>query len=172
MTSLLDAVYNNSNAVFVIVDNRITGMTGHQENPGSGFTITGAPAPEADIEGIARAFGMKDIHKVNPMDLAAVRQALNAALAFQGPSLIITRYPCVLKKWSQEDKDEFAPDRTPYSVDRDKCIGCRSCIRVGCPALSYDKNAKKASVDPRACAGCGVCAQVCPKQAISRKAGE
>jgi indolepyruvate ferredoxin oxidoreductase alpha subunit len=172
MTSLLDAVYNNSNAVFIIVDNRITGMTGHQENPGSGFTITGAPAPEADIEGIARSFGMKDIHKVNPMDLAAVREALNASLAFEGPSLIITRYPCVLKKWSQEDKDEFAPDRTPYSVDHDKCIGCRSCIRVGCPALSYDKNAKKASVDPRACAGCGVCAQVCPKKAISRKAGE
>ena len=168
MNSMLDAVYNHSNVTLIVVDNRITGMTGHQENPGSGYTITGEHAYPADIEGVARAFGMTDIHKVNPMDLEATRKALKEAIAFEGPSLVITRYPCALKKRSPEDKAEFGTEKAKYAVDNDACIGCKSCLRLGCPALSFDGGAKKADIDRVACAGCGVCAQVCPKKAIGK----
>lgn len=168
MNSLLEAVYNNSNVVLVVVDNRITGMTGHQENPGSGYRLNGEAAFPADIEGVARAFGVKDIHKVNPMVLTESREALRAALDFKGPSLIITRYPCALKKYSPEDLAEFGMDKTPYAVDTEACIGCRSCVRLGCPAISFSPAEKKAAIDPAACAGCGVCAQVCPKNAIGK----
>ncbi len=170
MNSMLDAAYNHSNVTLIVVDNRITGMTGHQDNPGSGYTITGEHAFPADIEGIARNFGITDIHKVNPMDLTATREALKAALDFKGPSLVITRWPCVLKRKVPEDS-EFAIDRTPFEVDHDKCIGCKSCMRLGCPAISYDNEKKKATIDATACMGCGVCSQVCPMKAISRKVG-
>ena len=124
MNSMLDAVYNHSNVTLIVVDNRTTGMTGHQENPGSGYTITGEHAYPADIEGVARAFGMTDIHKVNPMDLEATRKALRDAIAFEGPSLVITRYPCALKKRSPEDNAEFGTEKAKYAVDADGCIGC------------------------------------------------
>ena len=171
MNSMLDAVYNHSNVTLIVVDNRITGMTGHQENPGSGYTITGEHAYPADIEGVARAFGMTDIHKVNPMDLEATRKALKEAIAFEGPSLVITRYPCALKKRSPEDIAEFGTEKAKYAVNHDDCIGCKSCLRLGCPALSFDGGAKKADIDRVACAGCGVCAQVCPKKAIGKVGG-
>lgn len=171
MNSMLDAVYNHSNVTLIVVDNRITGMTGHQENPGSGYTITGEHAYPADIEGVARAFGMTDIHKVNPMDLEATRKALKEAIAFEGPSLVITRYPCVLKKRSPEDIAEFGTEKAKYAVNHDDCIGCKSCLRLGCPAISFDGGAKKADIDRVACAGCGVCAQVCPKKAIGKVGG-
>ena len=168
MNSMLDAVYNHSNVTLIVVDNRITGMTGHQENPGSGYTITGEHAYPADIEGVARAFGMTEIYKVNPMDLEATRKALKAAIQYEGPSLVITRYPCALKKRSPEDKAEFGTDRTPYAIDAETCIGCKSCLRLGCPAISFDAGTKKAKIDRVACAGCGVCAQVCPKKAMGK----
>lgn len=171
MNSMLDAVYNHSNVTLVVVDNRITGMTGHQENPGSGYTITGEHAYPADIEGVARAFGMTDIHKVNPMDLEATRKALKEAIAFEGPSLVIARYPCALKKRSPEDNAEFGTEKAKYTVNKDECIGCKSCLRLGCPALSFDAGEKKANIDRVACAGCGVCAQVCPKKAIGKVGG-
>lgn len=171
MNSMLDAVYNHSNVTLIVVDNRITGMTGHQENPGSGYTITGEHAYPADIEGVARAFGMTDIHKVSPMDLEATRKALKEAIAFDGPSLVITRYPCALKKRSPEDNAEFGTEKAKYAVNHDDCIGCKSCLRLGCPAISFDGGAKKADIDRVACAGCGVCAQVCPKKAIGKVGG-
>jgi indolepyruvate ferredoxin oxidoreductase alpha subunit len=104
------------------------------------------------------------------MDLAETRTALKDSLAFEGPSLIISRYPCSLKKFSREDLAEFNIDRTPYTVSSEDCIGCKSCLHLGCPAISFSSSAKKASIDPGACAGCGVCSQVCPKKVI-RKVG-
>ena len=167
--SLIDAAYNNSNTVNVILDNRITGMTGHQENPGTGFTAQGDPAPEVDIPAVCRAIGIKHVVTVDPNDLAAVKTALEEALALDEPSVIITRWPCALKKFSEQDKAEF-PDmfQARYTVAADKCIGCRSCLKVGCPAVNFDRESKKASIG-KDCLGCSVCAQVCPVNAIGKE---
>lgn len=168
MNSMLDAVYNGSDVTMIVVDNRITGMTGHQENPGSGYRITGEAAITADIEAVARAFGMTNIQRVNPMDLAATRKALREAIDFKGPSLVITRYPCVLKKRHPEDDAEFGTEKTTRTISEADCIGCKSCLRLGCPSISFDNATKKASISAAACAGCGVCEQVCPKKAIGK----
>lgn len=171
ITSLIDVVYNQGNTVTAILDNRITGMTGHQENPGTGYTLTGSKVKEIDIEKVVRALGIEFVVVVNPLDLDAVNKALDAALAFEGPSVIITRWPCVLKKFTPEDISEFGNKRIVCYVDTPECRGCRLCTKTGCPAISFDKVAKKSSIDPNACVGCDVCLQVCPFKAI-KKAGE
>ena len=165
MTSLLDIVYNKGNAISVILDNRITGMTGHQQNPGSGYTAQGEETTIVDIEGIVKALGIKHIRVIDPNDLKLVRETLDWAVALKEPSVIITRYPCVLKKMSMYDKNEW-PDayKTKCEVDAEKCIGCKACLRCGCPAISI-KN-KKAVIDATMCVGCTVCKQICPKAAI------
>ena len=169
MNSMLDAVYNHSNVTLIVVDNRITGMTGHQENPGSGYTITGEHAYPADIEGVARAFGMTDIHKVNPMDLEATRKALKEAIAFEGPSLVITRYPCALKKRSPEDKAEFGTEKAKYAVDNDACIGCKRCA-AHCPQGCIDVTQKPEVIRQEHCLHCGACFEACPVGAVARRA--
>ncbi len=171
MTGLLDIAYNNSNTVTVILDNRITGMTGHQENPGTGFTLQGMPAKQADIPAIVKALGIDNIKTVNPIKLGAMKEALDWALAIDGPSVIITRWPCVLKKQSEQDVEEFGDYKSLCVVDADKCIGCKMCINTGCPALTFDKENKKAVIDKNQCVGCEVCLQVCPVKAIE-KVGE
>jgi len=171
MNSLLNVTYNRSNTVTCILDNRITGMTGHQENPGTGFTLQGMPTKALPIADVARALGVDNIRTVNPLKLAEVSEALDWALALNEPSVIITRWPCVLKKQSQDDEAEFGKYMATCEVDETKCIGCQLCIKTGCPALRFCKETKKARIDPVQCVGCEVCAQVCPKQAIS-KVGE
>ncbi len=172
MTSLLNTVYNNSNTVNVILDNRVTAMTGHQENPGSGYSLQGDPAAQVDFEAIVKALGIKKIFKVNPLDLEESRRAINEALKYEdGPCVIITRWPCALKKYSKEDLEEFELDRPHCQVIYDDCIGCRNCIRTGCPSISFDKEAKKAYIDPNQCIGCTVCLQSCPTGAIERVGG-
>lgn len=167
--SLIDVAYNHSNTVNVILDNRITGMTGHQENPGSGHTAQGDEATEVDIPAVCRAIGIKHVVTVNPNDLAQVKKELEIALALDEPSVIITRWPCALKKFSAQDKSEF-PDmfKARYTVNTDKCVGCTACLKVGCPAVNFDRDAKKASIG-KDCLGCGVCAQVCPVKAIGKE---
>ncbi len=171
MTGLLDIAYNNSNTVTVILDNRITGMTGHQENPGTGFTLQGMPAKQADIPAIVKALGIENVKTVNPIKLGDMKEALDWALEIDGPSVIITRWPCVLKKQSDQDVEEFGDYKSLCVVDAEKCIGCKMCINTGCPALNFDKENKKAMIDKNQCVGCEVCLQVCPVKAIE-KVGE
>ncbi|WP_312635491.1 indolepyruvate ferredoxin oxidoreductase subunit alpha [Oscillibacter sp.] len=169
MTSMLEAVYNCSNVLLVVLDNRITGMTGHQQNPGSGFTLSEDPANITSIEDVARALGVKHIRTINPLKLDEVKSALAWGMDFEEPAVLITRWPCVLKKLSQADRDEFGNYKSVNMVDPDKCIGCKACVRTGCPALEYHADTKKVTIDRSQCVGCDVCAQVCPKSAISRE---
>lgn len=170
INSLTEVAYNGSNAICVILDNRITGMTGHQDNPGTGYNIKGEPATLIDVETVVKALGIKNVRTVNPLDLKAMKETLDWAFAIEDePSVIITKWPCVLKKFSKEDKAQFNLDKTPCVVDRDTCIGCKKCLSTGCPALRYDSENKKSSIAQADCVGCTVCMQVCPVQAISRK---
>lgn len=169
MTSLLDVVYNNSKVVTIILDNRITGMTGHQQNPGSGYTLSGEEANISDIEQIARALGIKHVRTVDPNQIEEVREALNWGVSLDEPSVIITRYPCALKRFSPADKEEFPNAfHSTYQVDPDKCVSCKMCLKGGCPAVEFNLLGNgKTAIDENMCLGCGVCAQICPVDAIS-----
>ena len=170
INSLTECLYNNSKTVSVILDNRITGMTGHQENPGSGKHADGSSATMIDIEAVCRALGAKNIRTIDPNNLQTVKETLDWALALDEPSVIITKWPCVLKKFSEDDMEHF-PDAfaTKDVVDVEKCIGCKMCLKTGCPALFIDRETKKAGIDSLQCVGCGVCEQVCPTQAIGKE---
>ncbi len=167
VNSLMDAVYNKSNSVSVILDNRITGMTGHQQNPGSGFTLMGEPTTEVDIPALCKAIGVKEenIYQVNPNRLDECNKAIDEALEKDEPTVIITRWPCILKKASQQDKEEFDLSPRRVNVNQDKCKKCGLCSKTGCPALNVTAD-KVVSVDQTSCTGCDVCAQVCPFDAI------
>lgn len=170
INGLLDIIYNNGNAISIILDNRITGMTGHQENPGSGFKLQGEPTNEINIEEVVRACGVKNLKVINPNDLKEVKETLDWAFENEEASVIITRWPCALKKFSSKDIEEFNnPFTTKCEVIEDLCIGCKKCTKTGCPAISYNKEIKKASIDINQCLGCDVCLQVCPKEAIVKE---
>lgn len=168
ITGLLDIVYNKGNSVTVILDNRITGMTGHQQNPGTGYTLMGEKAPIIDIEKMVRACGVEDVQTINPLTLKESKDAIDKALASDEPSVIITKWPCVLKEFTQEDYEEFDLTKSICQVNEEKCTTCKVCGRVGCPAISFGE---KAQIDPTMCVGCEVCLQVCPFKAIE-KVGE
>lgn len=167
ITGLVDAIYNKSSLVTVILDNRITGMTGHQENPGTGYTLMGDKVDVIDIEKIVRAIGVKNVEVVNPLNLDQTKKSIKEALKQEEPSVIITKWPCVLKKFSEEDKKEFACElRIRYKVNESKCRSCKMCLKSGCPALSFDKYSH---INPDMCVGCAVCAQICPFNAIEKE---
>lgn len=168
INSLMHVVYNRSNTITCILDNRITGMTGHQENPGSGFTLQGMPTKIIDIAEVVKALGIDHIRTVNPLKLKEVKEAFAWAMELDEPSVIITRWPCVLKKLSEQDKNEFGNYIGTCKVKEEVCIGCKACIRTGCPALRFNKEHKKVKIDDKQCVGCEVCLQVCPVKAIER----
>lgn len=170
INSLIDVIYNKGNSISIILDNRITGMTGHQENPGLGFTLQGEDTTSINIEQVVKALGAKNVRVINPNKLDEVNDALDWAIGLDEASVIITRWPCALKRFSQADIDEFGRVFTEKCVvDEEKCVGCKKCTKTGCPAISVDKEAKKASIDRNQCLGCEVCLQVCPKNAIVKE---
>ena len=156
MTGLANVAYNQSNSTVIILDNSITGMTGHQQNPTTGYNIKGDPAGKIDLEALCRAMGFERVRVVDPYDLAQCDQVLKEELAAAQPSVIISRRPCALLK--------YVKHKAPLAVDTDKCIGCKSCMRIGCPAISMKDG--KARVDNTLCVGCGVCSQLCRKDAF------
>lgn len=166
IASLLNLIYNNSNVIVCILDNRTTAMTGQQEHPGTGVTLQGGPAKEVDIEAVVRGLGIDHVREVNPMDLRDVRKALKWAFGLSGPSVIITKWPCVLKVLRGSEKTRYAHEYRTVTVRDDQCNGCRTCLKIGCPAISFDAVRERASIDQATCVGCEVCSQVCGSDAI------
>ena len=162
MTGLANIAYNQSNSTVIILDNSITGMTGHQQNPTTGYNIKGDPAGKIDLEALCRAMGFNRVRVVDPYDLKETDKAVKEELAADEPSVIISRRPCALLK--------YVKHKAPLRVDTNKCIGCKSCMRIGCPAISIKE--KKAHVDMTLCVGCGVCEQLCPVSAFQSTAKE
>ena len=160
MTGLANIAYNQSNSTVIILDNSTTGMTGHQENPTTGKNLRGDPAGKIDLETLCHAMGIRRVRVVDPYDLEATEQVVTEELAAEEPSVIITRRPCVLLKTVKK--------HPPYRVEPDKCKGCKLCMRIGCPAISWKE--KKAVIDPTQCVGCGVCEQLCKFDAFLHEA--
>lgn len=156
MTGITDISYNMSNSTVIILDNSITGMTGHQQNPTTGKNLRGEPAGKVDLEALCRALGFNRVRLVDPYDLKAVEEAVTEELAAKEPSIIISRRPCVMIKGTVH--------KPPISVDESKCVGCKQCMSIGCPAIAVKD--KKAHIDPTLCIGCKVCSQMCKFEAI------
>jgi indolepyruvate ferredoxin oxidoreductase alpha subunit len=143
----------------IVLDNSITGMTGHQQNPTTGLTLKGDPTSAVDLEALCKAVGVWNVRVVDPYDLKQTETAVKAALETDAPSVVISRRPCVLLK--------SVKAKPPLAVDSAKCIGCKQCMRIGCPAISLIEG--KAVVDLTQCVGCGVCEQLCKCGAFYQK---
>ena len=156
VTSLIDIAYNNSASTVIVLDNSITGMTGHQQNPTTGKTIKGDPATQVDIVALAHAIGIKRVKVVDPYNLKETRDTIHEELAVDEPSLIISRRPCALLKTVKHNP--------PLKVNKDKCKSCKMCMKIGCPAISMKDG--KAEIDFTQCVGCNVCTQMCKFDAI------
>jgi len=163
--ALINVAYNKSNVITIIMDNRVTGMTGHQENPGTGKTLQNQDTIKLDIEALVKACGINLVKTVEAYDVAAIESTLKEWLKVEEPAVLITREECVLlpsarKRWM------------PLEVDAEKCNGCTLCFRIGCPAILKSSemdpkfNRPLAQIDPLLCTGCEICAQVCPRDAI------
>ncbi|MDR1630312.1 MAG: indolepyruvate ferredoxin oxidoreductase subunit alpha [Oscillospiraceae bacterium] len=156
ITGLVNIAYNKSNSTVIILDNSITGMTGHQENPTTGKNIKGEPAAAVDLEALARAVGIKRVKVIDPYDLKETQDTIHEELQAEEPSVIISRRPCALLKYVER--------KPALKINREKCTGCRACMRIGCPAISIKD--KKAEIDFTQCVGCEVCVQLCRFNAI------
>ncbi len=161
ITGLVNVAYNESNATIIIVDNSITGMTGHQQNPTTGMNLKGDPCTKIDLETLCRAVGIRRVRVVDPYDLEQTETAIKEELAAPEASVIISRRPCALLKYVKHNK--------PVTVDGDKCRSCKLCMKIGCPAISMQPTADgkvKAAIDNTLCTGCGVCTQLCHFDAL------
>jgi indolepyruvate ferredoxin oxidoreductase alpha subunit len=166
LPALVNVVYNQSSIITIIMDNRVTGMTGHQDNPGTGRTLQHKAAPVIEIEPVVRALGVKQVKTVGAYEVDEIEETLKQYMQLDEPSVLITREPCALLP-------EARAHWHALEVDCEKCNGCTLCFRVGCPAIlkSSELDARyqrpKAEIDPLLCTGCAVCAQVCPREAIA-----
>ena len=160
MTGLASIAYNQSNSTVIVLDNSITGMTGHQQNPTTGKNLYGEPAGRVDLEALARAMGIKRVRVVDPYIISDCEKAVKEELEAQEPSLIISRRPCALLKEVKH--------KPPLKVDENKCKSCKACMKIGCPAIAM-KNGK-AKIDVTLCVGCGVCSQMCKFGALKEQA--
>ncbi len=151
VTGLINIAYNGSNSTVIILDNSITGMTGHQQNPTTGYNIKGDPAGKINLEALCKSIGINRVRVVDPYNLEQCESALKEELSANEPSVIISRRPCVLLK--------YVKPKTPLRVNKDKCRGCRKCMKFGCPAISMHDG--KARIDATLCVGCEVCMQLC-----------
>ena len=160
MTGLASIAYNQSNSTVIVLDNSITGMTGHQQNPTTGKNLYGEPAGRVDLEALARAMGIKRVRVVDPYIISDCEKAVKEELEAQEPSLIISRRPCALLKEVKH--------KPPLKVDENKCKSCKACMKIGCPAIAM-KNGK-AKIDVTLCVGCMVCSQMCKFGALKEQA--
>lgn len=156
VTGLIDIAYNATNSVVIVLDNSITGMTGHQQNPTTGYTIKGDPASAVNLESLCHAVGIDNVAVCDPYNLDETIAVIKEQLEKDGPSVVISRRPCALLKYVKHNP--------PFSVEADKCIGCKMCMSIGCPAISIKDG--KAQIDNTQCVGCGVCKGLCKKSAI------
>lgn len=156
MTGLVNIAYNNSNSTVIIVDNSITGMTGHQQNPTTGKNLKGDPAAAVNLEELCKAIGIKRVRVVDPYKLAETEAVIKEELAADEASVIISRRPCALLKYVKHN--------APFKVEADKCVGCKMCMKLGCPAISMKDG--KAVIDHTQCVGCGICKEQCKIGAI------
>lgn len=157
MTGICDISYNMTNSTVIILDNSITGMTGHQQNPTTGKNLRGEPAGKVNLEALCRALGFNRVRVVDPYNLQECDTVLKEELEAEEPSIIISRRPCVMIKGTVH--------RPPLKPDVDKCVGCKACMQIGCPAISVRD--KKVVIDETLCIDCGVCSQMCKFGALN-----
>lgn len=156
MTGLVNIAYNNSNSTVIILDNSITGMTGHQQNPTTGKNLKGDPSAAVNLEELCKAIGIRRVRVVDPYHLSETEAAIKEELAADEASVIISRRPCALLKYVKHNP--------PVKVDSEKCVGCKMCMKLGCPAISMKDG--KAVIDHTQCVGCGICQEQCKIGAI------
>lgn len=161
VTGLINIAYNESNSTVIILDNSITGMTGHQQNPTTGYNLKGDPCTKIDLESLCRAVGIKRVQVVDPYDMETCQKVIKEELAAKEPSVIISRRPCALLKYVKHPG--------PICSDPEKCKGCKACMNIGCPAISMVDG--KAVIDETLCVGCGVCEQLCKFGALTAEGG-
>ncbi len=156
ITGIIDIVYNQGLSTVIVVDNSITGMTGHQQNPTTGYTIKGDPTAAVNLEDLAKACGFQHVRVVDPYNLEECETVIKEELAVDAPSMIISRRPCALLK--------YVKHKPALKVDTERCVGCKMCMKIGCPSISIKDG--KACIDFTQCVGCGVCTQMCKVGAI------
>ncbi len=157
MTGLVNIAYNATNSTVIILDNSITGMTGHQQNPTTGKNLKGDPAAAVNLEDLCHAIGIKSVRVADPYNMAETKKIIEEELAKEEPSVIISRRPCALLKYVKHNP--------PLKADPEKCVGCKQCLKIGCPAISIHD--KKCVINHTQCVGCGICKEMCKLDAIN-----